>query len=87
MAKARGRLSPLSLTYGAAGVLVDAGDGLALARGTFVVEHDTIVAEYFAEDFLASSVACLVVLDIVKDVGIAGDHTDFGIDLVGAMNP
>ena len=78
-------LSPLSLTHSAAGVFIDAGDGLALARGTFVVEHDAVVAEDFAEDFLAGSVACLVVLDIVKDVGIAGDHADFYIDFVGAV--
>ena len=85
MAKVRGRLSPSLFPHSAAGVFVDTGDGLALARGTFVVEHDAVVAEDFAEDFLAGGVACLVVLDIVENVGVAGDHADFYIDFVGAV--
>ena len=87
MAKVRGRLSPSLFPHRAAGVFVDAGDGLALAGGTFVVEHDAVVAEDFAKKFLTGGVACLVVLDIVEDIGIAGDDADFGINLVWAVRP
>ena len=85
MAKVRGRLSPSLFPHGTAGVFVDTGDGLALARRTFVVEHDAVVAEDLSENFLAGGVARLVVLDIVENVGVAGDHADFYIDFVGAV--
>lgn len=87
MAKVRGRLAPSLFPHGAAGVFVDAGDGFALAGGAFVVEDDAVIAEYFAEDFFTGGVARLIVLDIVENVGVAGNDTNFSINLVGAVRP